>query len=62
MEIREEVAFGNCEGAALDVEDVGFLARDVWRAKSARAEVARAEKGLSRFTDDLAFTRCCWAL
>ena len=54
---REELVFDNSEGVSLDLEDISFLARDVWRAKSARALEAAEEKGLSRSAKNLHFTR-----
>lgn len=59
LQVREEVVFDNSSVGSLDLRDAGFLVRDVWRAKSARARVPGSvgEKGLSRFVDHLHFTR-----
>ena len=54
---REEVVFDNAEGVSVDLEDISFLVRDVWRAKSARALEATEEKGLSRSAKNFHFTR-----
>lgn len=59
LNLREETVFGNAEGVCMDLEDISFLARDVWRAKSARRLTVdpAAEKGLTRFLEGLHFTR-----
>ena len=56
---REEVVFGNSTSLDLDLEDIAFLARDVWRAKSAFADRwnKKPEKGLTRDLSNLHFTR-----
>lgn len=56
---REELVFGNVDGIDLDLDDIIFLARDVWRAKSAFADSADTalEKGLMRHVSNLHFTR-----
>ena len=57
---REEQVFGNSKGNDIDLEEIIFLARNVWRAKSAFSETAEAsmEKGLTRSMAKLHFTRC----
>lgn len=59
LDEREDVVFRSPGGTCLDLEDICFLARDVWLAKSARAPKTNVanEKGLSRFLDTLHFTR-----
>ena len=58
LEAREELVFGNT-ALELDLEDITFLARDVWRAKSAFADPIdeKTEKGLMRSLSNLHFTR-----
>ena len=56
---REELAFGNSDGVDLHLDDITYLARDVWRAKSAFQDPADStiEKGLTRSMANLHFTR-----
>ena len=56
---REELVFGNCEGIDIDLDELVFLARNVWRAKSSFSETADGsmEKGLTRSMAKLHFTR-----
>ena len=56
---REELVFGSSSALDLDLEDIAFLARDVWRAKSAFADPwdEKTEKGLMRGLGNLHFTR-----
>jgi len=58
---REELVFGNTMGVDIDLDEIKFLARNVWRAKSAFSETVdpSAEKGLTRTLAKLHFTR--WA-
>ena len=56
---REEVVFGNSSGVDIDLDEIAFLARNVWRAKSAFSEGGEGlvEKGLLRSLSNLHFTR-----
>ena len=56
---REEVVFGNSSGVDIDLDEIAFLARNVWRAKSAFGEGGEGlvEKGLLRCLTNLHFTR-----
>ena len=56
---REELVFKNFDGVDLDLEEIMYLAKNVWRVKSARADANKlaGEKGLTRYLGDLQFTR-----
>ena len=57
---REEVIFGNQKGVDLDLDELIFLVKNIWRVKSARSfsgEKVKGEKGLTRYLGDLQFTR-----
>ena len=56
---REELVYGNSKGIDIDLDEIVFLARNVWRAKSAFSETVdpSMEKGLTRSMAKLHFTR-----
>lgn len=57
---REEQRYGSEDGVAVDIDDVTYLLREVWRGFSARAQRVAApggDKGLMRATAHLEFTR-----
>ena len=60
LRAREELIYGNLDGPEIDIDDITFLAKDVWRGKSARAAAGDAgkHKALCRSVDGLTFTRC----
>ena len=55
---REEVRFGTSEGVEVDVEEVAYVARDLWRGRSAREQVARDPgKGMWKSMTNMTLTR-----
>lgn len=57
---REEAAFGDADGVAVDRDDVVYLLRELWRGFSARSErvvMPGGNRGLMRSTADLTFVR-----
>ena len=59
LEDREDLVFDNQEGIDIDLDEIVFLAKNVWRVKSARADPSKVtgEKGLTRYLGHLQFTR-----
>jgi hypothetical protein len=57
---REELVFGNTRGIGIELDEIVYLARNVWRAKSAFSDTVDTsmEKGLTRSLAKLHFTRC----
>ncbi|CAL5228157.1 g11237 [Coccomyxa viridis] len=57
---RENLVYGNSEGPAVDLDDVIYLVRDVWRglsAKGSRIVLPGGDKGFQRSLKDLTLTR-----
>jgi hypothetical protein len=56
---REELVFENDQGVDIDVDEIVFLVKNVWRAKSAFSDPGDSsmEKGLTRSLANLHFTR-----
>ncbi|CAK0785696.1 hypothetical protein CVIRNUC_008907 [Coccomyxa viridis] len=57
---REGLVYGNSEGPAVDLDDVIYLVRNVWRGLSAKGAghvLPGADKGLQRSLKDLTLTR-----
>ena len=55
---REELLHGSCLQLP-DIDDLTFLVREVWRARSCRTALCDMlpDKGLTRVTDNLTLTR-----
>ena len=55
---REEVRFGSSDAVEVDVEEVAYVARDLWRGRSAREQVARDPgKGMWKSMTNMTLTR-----
>ncbi|KAK9844214.1 hypothetical protein WJX81_008230 [Elliptochloris bilobata] len=58
---REELLHGTADGLAVDIDDVTYLVRELWRGISARCpggtSLPGGDKGLHRSTADLVLTR-----